>query len=183
MSKPGRSTQPCHGCGSTLPHRTGSVCDTCAKALREHRQIMEQRAAVKDAVVMVSKEREYALPRLSHIPSVYNQHGNSTYPIQGGFLSLANALSTPCAYDSSAPLIFRPAPTDYAPREWATYVRINPDHAKVLGDTYEAVRVALEHAYSKGHTEGRNLLGQLASGKITEDKFNDCAIRKEGGML
>lgn len=183
MSRPGRSTQPCHGCGSTLPHLTGRVCDTCAQALVEHSQIMAQRAAMKDAVVMASKEREYALPRLEHTPDLRDERGSPHYPIQEGFLELTRALSTSCQYTSSAPLIFKPAPNEYAPNNWRTYVRINPDHAKVLGDTYEAVRVALEHAYRKGHADGRNLLGQLASGQITEDEFNDCAIRKEGCAL
>lgn len=179
MTRPGRSNQPCHGCGSTQTHFTGQVCDDCAKALREHREIMVQRAAVKDAVVMSSKEREYALPRLSHLPS--NRDNANPYPIQGGFLKLVGFLSTEAPYDSSAPQIFRKPPKDTSYEEWRTNVRINPDHAKVLGDTYEAVRVALEHAYSTGHADGKNLLGQLAAGHMTADEFNNKAIRAEGG--
>ena len=178
MSKPGHSKLPCHGCGSTLTHRTGQVCDDCRAALREHREIMAQRAATKGAVVMLSKERAYALPRLPHLPG--RGFGDEP-PIQTGFLALVAALSTKAAYDSGAPQIFRKPPKDTSLEEWRTNVLINPDHAKVLGDTYEAIRVSLEHAYAKGHAEGRNLLGQLASGQITADQFNDTAIRKEGG--
>lgn len=179
MSRPGRSTLPCHGCGSTLAHFTGQVCDDCAKALREHREIMAQRAATKDAVVMQSKERSYALPRLPHLPP--RPADELDYPIQSGFLKLVEALSVKAPYDQSAPQIFKKPPNDSSYEEWRTTVLINPDHAKVIGNTYEAVRVAINHAYSVGHADGKNLLGQLASGRITADEFNDRAIRKEGG--
>lgn len=178
MTRPGRSNQPCHGCGSTVTHFTGQVCDECAKALREHREIMAQRAAVKDAVVMSSKEREYALPRLSHLPSKFGDP--DPYPIQGGFLKLVGFLSTKAPYDISAPQIFRKPPGHAYHEEWRCSVLINPEHAKVLGDTYEAVRVGLEQAYAEGHSRGKNLLGQLSAGEITSDEFNSRALRAEG---
>lgn len=176
MTRPGRSNQPCHGCGSTQTHFTGQVCDNCKAALREHKEIMVQRAAVKDAVVMQSKERSHAMPRLSHQP--WRELGDD--PIQSGFLALVGFLSTAAAYDSSAPQIFKKPSKDTGYEEWRCSVRINPDHAKVLGDTYEAVRSGLEYAYAQGHARGKDLLGQLAAGHMTADEFNDRAIRAEG---
>lgn len=178
MARPGRSTQPCHGCGSSQMHRTGRVCDECAAAIRGYADIMAQRAAVKDAVIMVSKERSYALPHLRH---AQRPQGGGDEPIAAGFLEIEQALSTPVeGYHSGAPKIFDFAAEKSSRQgDWDCYVRINPDHAHAIGRTYEAVRIALLHAYSDGFHSGRDLLNQLARGDITADEFNTVAARTE----
>jgi hypothetical protein len=168
------SKQPCHGCGSTDEHWTGQVCDECATAIRGYKELMAQRISDKATVLMKGKEREYALPHI--------QHCKDDKLIKHGFLALQNALSVPATWREGLTdqRIFKPSPTEYRPSDWDTLVRIRPEHAHALGETYEAVRQAIERAYKDGHQAGRDLLSQLAGGHITADEYNDKALRLEG---
>lgn len=171
FKRKGQSTQPCHGCGSTEPHWTGRVCDACAKAIKGYADIQAERAAAPDTVVMLGKERSYGLPHLHKTGSTLRD------AVQNGFLLLQNALSTPVAgYAEHQGRIFNPR-NDYRESDWDVRIRIRADHAKTLGDTYDAVRSAIDYAYADGHDNGRRLLMNLAAGTITNDEFNNQAAR------
>lgn len=176
MKRRGQSTLPCHGCGSTLPHWTGQVCDECAKALREHKAYKEQEAADTDTVLMTGKQQDYALPHIRH-----ESHDSS---IRKPLHALMLKLSMPASWPHPKPVgrVFTPLlNTSGHISEWDTTVRIRPDHAQLLDEILQAAIKLSEHAYAEGHRDGKSLLAQLASGEITADEFNDTALRREGG--
>jgi ribosomal protein L34E len=175
----GQSTQPCHGCGSTLPHWSNAVCDVCSTAIRGYNSIMAERAAVGDMVEMLSKERSYALPSVGYFCSSAVRDA-----IQKRVLQLTQWLSVPSESNAhqGTKQIFRFSGhgASSAEHEWRTVVRIRPEHAEALGELHEAIGTAIHEAHKAGHESGRNLLNSLASGEITSDQFNNTAIRKEG---
>lgn len=172
----GQSTQPCHGCGSTLPHWSNAVCDVCAAAIKGYNTIMTERAAVGDMVEMVSKERSYALPSIG-----YTCSSTVRDVIQKRVLQLAQWLSAPSQSFVSGEMkqIFRfsGSGANSAQHEWRTVVRIRPEHAEAIGELHEAIGIAINEAHKNGHEAGRNLLLGLAGGHITSDQFNDKAVR------
>lgn len=174
MTRKGVSKQPCHGCGSTDEHWTGQVCDECARSIKGYKELMAQRAADTSTVLMKGKEVAYALPHISNCGT------EASRAVQSGFLALQNALSVPSTWHEgiAKERIFDPRNT-YRESDWDMQVRIKPEHAKALGGTYGAVCDAISGAYKAGHSAGRNLLNQLASGQITADEYNNKALRIE----
>lgn len=171
VKRKGQSTLPCHGCGSTDAHWTGRVCHSCAHAIKRYAEITAERAAVPESVVMLGKERAYALPHIFKAPKIVVD------VIQSGFLDLQNYLSTTVeGYPAPQGRIFN-AKDEYRESDWDMRVRIRSDHAKTLGETYSAVQHAITQAYADGHDTGRRLLLSLASGAITNDEFNNSAAR------
>lgn len=172
----GQSTQPCHGCGSTLPHWSNAVCDECAAAIKGYHAIMAERAAVGDMVEMLSKERSYALPSIGYFCST-----DVREMIQRRVLQLTQWLSVPSQSwankDMKQIFRFSGSGASSSEHEWSTVVRIRPEHAEAIGELHEAIGIAINEAHKNGHEAGRNLLLGLAGGHITSDQFNDKAVR------
>lgn len=176
MRRAGYTNKPCPACGVTILHPVGGICEFCRDKLKHYDQIMAERAATPDTVVMVAKEREHALPYISV------GAGDATREVQQGFLRLIAHTSTETGRVDGAERIF-PVEMYYSgsssAHEWNCYVRIRPDHAATIRDTYKAVMKLAQSAYAEGHSRGRSLLAQLASGEMTSDKFNETVLRQE----
>lgn len=184
MKRAGYTSAPCHGCGTTALHLKDKVCSTCATNLKMFAQINEEVAATEDRVLLSMQERDYALPYMRH---------EDNCEIRTPLHELSMLLSEPTTervktYDNAKHKHIEEAYLwDFnlgvdRRGEWSITRRINPVVARLLRQVQVACTKALERAYSEGAANGRDLLMGLASGKITNDEFNEQAARldKEG---
>lgn len=184
MKRAGYTSAPCHGCGTTVLHPKDKVCSACATNLKMFAQINDEAAATEDRVLLSMNERDYALP--------YMRHENEC-EIRTPLHELSILLSEPTTervstYDNKKGKHIEAAYLwDFnvgagQRHEWAITRRINPVVARLLRQVQVACTKALERVYAEGAADGRDLLMGLASGKITNDEFNEQAARldKEG---
>lgn len=173
-------------------HRKDKLCGTCidfVERAKAREAEIEQRT---DVVAMFFKERDYALPYLFNEPKV-----NGERVLQHLFWNLAQLVSEPTTdspddgdqrdYYAPETVARREAVTIWPFRqndrvgEFRTVRAIRPEVAAAVKALFVAVRDALDGAHREGTEEGRSLIAQLASGAITSDKFNDIALRMDGG--
>jgi|SRR5215217_355739 len=174
MTRAGYTKAPCHGCGSTFGRPKDGLCQDCQAALSEAQKMAKERKAAAERGTGVVRAREvaYALPYLMHEP----REKDETKTIRGALLVLSNAVSTPVlGYPGSEVKDLWPGQRESS---WATYRHMDPLLAKKFADLFTAIAKGMDHAYSEGAENGRNLLMGLASGKITNDEFNTTAARQ-----
>lgn len=179
----GATIKPCHGCGSTTPHRPDSVCDDCKARFRKLADLEAAQAAGT-----IDRQPYRCTDYAHHLPYIHSCAGGSREDqnrLQEAFYALAQAMSTPSAdhaYSVPAERVVWP----YTRQDRGDGVRVTrmfvPGQPEALRAVYQAVRDAIPRARAAGHQEGRQLLAQLAAGRITMDALNDCATRAEEAL-
>jgi hypothetical protein len=115
--------------------------------------------------------------RADGLPSVAHDKGDA---IRTAFFALAKRLSSPDPdklrvrtwfLDKVPEVIPRPKYGSY--RKWMCTALFDPEHAKLLGVLYTALREGMERAYLEGKADGSHLLSRLANGEITPGDFED----------
>lgn len=182
----GCTFEPCHGCGKAPNEYTGrpkdGVCAECRTALDKWAQLQKEQAAKSDERVYFTKERAYALP---YLPEEVERKGRRE-AIREPLLRLHMLVSRPAPEGEHwKDLREREESGDaftYAAVGWRDndfrIIRLFPVAvADALRELYAGIHDSLKAAHAKGHAEGRSLLLGLASGRITNDQFNEAAAR------
>lgn len=174
----GSTRKPCPGCGGVELRPTHGVCGSCLAKLKEVDQRAADAAKKGDQTLrpFFTFDVAQALPYPHHA-------GDHETALQKAFFNLSGQVSSPSKtrpegdFDDNCV---------WPPNDRSAYVRavsreFAPGTALALREAYRIVLLALHAAYAEGHRDGRNLLGQLASGAITRDKFNETTIGRESG--
>lgn len=179
-AKKGYTFDPCHGCGEVPDGYEGrkkdAVCSNCRQTLNLAKKAADDQKLRGDAIVVAIPTQSHWLPYLLERGSFDERNA-----IQRAFWAVALASSAPHLDGGlrQAKYLVTSRSGDHSP--WSAYgpedFRLMPAGvATSLDVLYSAIRKGLETCYSEGKKDGSNLLGQLASGGITADKFNDMAL-------
>lgn len=190
----GHTYDPCPGCGggptSYMGRPKDRVCDVCREALDKWAAYKANASAKADERVYVTQERDYGFPHISHEVETRDAQGHRLgYGIRSPLHALHMLLSSPLAEPTDWQEIkargdeaytYRPSRDSGYGSGFATYRRFPVAVAEVLRELHAGIMDSMAHAHAQGANAGRNLLLSLASGRITNDQFNESAARLEG---
>lgn len=176
----GSTVEPCPGCGGDTVRKKDKVCGACAEKIEKWESYQASQSKLGETTAYAMNERAYALP---YVP--YETEGRETSsrdPIRERFFDLSMLMSSPseATYKDKPPSLWPHEQLNASRNEWRIYRDIKPEIARLLGELFYEVAITTTSAYRKGVSDGKNLLLSLASGKITNDEFNNTAARLTG---
>jgi len=177
--------KPCPGCGVVSAIQPGSVCGSCATAIREY-----PKARVALEVCDKPSLRQFYLGERAGIPSAIYKF--KTAP---SFAEAMSALLRCVGFATENP---DPNPKvspgancntihysrfgvseceylDINRMDWQ--IHLPKDVEQHLDALYQAIRDVVGEAEAKGQSKGQSLLFQLNSGALSIDDFNDAATK------
>jgi hypothetical protein len=192
------TTKPCPGCGRGLKPGSGywsrpsdRVCDPCRQLLYDALSAHENRLRQETHALHFVERRGYYEGHHPHKPSWLHEvpreqweermaRDNHTALDPGSVIEeiisqLAKTLSAdlPTAEDDPVFTVF-PKGDGYGDRGSKRWLRRGD--ALLLRTLDAAIRQALRDRSEAGEKHGRNLLGQLATGELSVQKFNDLTL-------
>ncbi|MES2877522.1 MAG: hypothetical protein V4713_03800 [Pseudomonadota bacterium] len=182
-AKKGYTFDACHGCGQVPSDWQGrpakGVCSNCQQTLDLARRLAKEQTAAGAAMLAVGiPTQPHWLPYLTQAS---NFGGEKRPNIQNEFWKLALLCSSPAIERAANPQVLA-KPKKNERMDWSPHrpedVRLMPAGIAAQFDTlFDAIRQGLDAAREEGKERGQSLLGQLASGDITANKFNEMTLR------
>lgn len=178
----GYTFDACHGCGqvpSDWPGRPKmGVCSNCEQTLKLARSMAAEQLAAGNEVKSVGiPTQSHWLPRLPEASSFGRRERPS---IRHEFWKLALLCSSQSIESDGSPeMLVKPEVNERM--DWSARrpedIRLMPAGMAAQFDTlFDAIRQGLEAAHAEGKERGQSLLGQLASGEITANAFNEMTL-------
>lgn len=177
----GRTFDPCHGCGQVPSAWNGrakdQVCNVCATNLALAKKVAEDQTRADLRVVTVPTAPHW-LPYLHRSRSRPDRADVQAELWKLAILCSVPAMSIPAVKAQRLVPLLDGDRTDWSASRIEDYRSIPAAVADQFAVLYNALRHELVDCYNEGKREGQNLLGQLASGDITANEFNDLTLRE-----
>lgn len=181
-AKKGYTFDACHGCGQVPSDWQGrptkGVCSNCQQTLDLARRLAkEQTAAGTEMQSIGIPTQPHWLPYLAQAS---NFNSEKRPDIREEYWKLAMLCSSPAIERTANPQVLA-KPKKHERTDWSPYrpedVRLIPAGIAAQFDVlFDAIRQGLDAAREEGKDRGQSLLGQLASGDITANQFNDMTL-------
>jgi hypothetical protein len=174
-----RITKPCPECGGTEHLRASptSICNGCKRDIaygKRRREDDERMAGVE--VTVETKEAWYALPR-------YNgTHGSPSRETHDAAQRTLLALIATVSRVGSIPgeIVHVPAKSEYTESsrlyEWRQSRVMRKDVAEAIVNLDRAIRAMVRSASDEAYEEGQDLLGNLATGRMSLEALNKMTV-------
>lgn len=181
-ARKGYTFDPCHGCGIAPTDWQGrptkGVCSNCQQSLDLARRLAKEQTAegVELKAVGIPTQPHW----LPYLPQASNYGATKRPDIREEFWKLALLCSSQAVEYCATPEILAKARkgerTNWTPHR-PEDVRLMPAGTAMQFDVlFNAISQGLSAANAEGKESGQNLLGQLASGEITANRFNEMTI-------
>lgn len=188
----GRTKKPCPGCGEVdRDRKSDEVCDDCKRNLIVGRRLQESVRPTAESIPVFSNDPDYpkvyagrGAQHKSHVleplcelfrlvgkrvlddateRELYEEierHQRHTFPDRWYCLPYSDTPVFPTTERMAADRIFL----------------ISPEVLAKFREVAERMREEIKRAFAEGEASGRNMLKQLASGKMTVSDFNSAGV-------
>jgi hypothetical protein len=159
-------------------HPVGEICADCEREFRELREFKALAAQYIEGLQIVHVAQARAWPGYAGEWSSMDggQRWHSDLGVAFGELVAALCLPAPEIHNQHREHF--DVPKARSNRNWHHALYVSPAGVEAINKLHRAIFDALDKCWHKGLNEGQNLLKQLATGKISSEKFD--GIEREG---
>ena len=182
-ASPGYTYELCHGCGKEEYRRKGTLCSECRTLLDTAIRTKEDQEKRGELVQIKAPSRPGDMPYIDEFDSGLMSHDDQyqfTKALHAVVMATSEKVAAGDRWSADGEHLFEYG--SYAAQRRSFESRAMPAAvANAVRRLFVEAKAMTQRAYTKGAADGRSLLLGLASGRITNDQFNDAATRQEGG--